>query len=180
MASVEAKSKGLKRKGGPDSVSTGNQSKKSKKESEVPLAKAEAGGKKRKKWRGKKKGKKSSSGAPSVARLPGAAGEYSSNWKRMMADIAPPKPASDKTPEKRALKHQQFKKKRDAKKVEEEKEKKAAPDIWFDDVDEMLLDPEDRQALEESRGKKRRPAGEEESGATSPGDGLVREKGFKG
>ncbi len=175
MASLEMKSKGLKRKGGPDSVSTGNRLKKYKKESKVPPVKAEAGGKRRKKWRGKKKGKKSSSGAPSVARLPGAADEYSSNWKRMMADIAPPKPASDKTLEERAPKYQHFKRKRDAKKVIEEKENKAAPDIWFDDVDEMLLDPDDRQALEESRGKKRGPTGEKESG-----DGLVKEKGFKG
>ena len=45
---------------------------------------------------------------------------------------------------------------------------KKKPEIWFDDVDEMLLDPEDR------------PGASNEASKTSKSDSLVKEKAFKG
>ena len=52
-------------------------------------------------------------------------------------------------------------------------EAKKKPDIWFDDVDEMLLDPEDRAAL---RGQ----GTNDGTKAASSGDGLVKATAFKG
>ena len=54
-----------------------------------------AGGKK-KRYRGKRgKGNKAASGEGVTARLPSTAKDFSSNWKRMMNDIAPPVPAGE-------------------------------------------------------------------------------------
>ncbi len=49
------------------------------------------------------------------------------------------------------------------------------PDIWFDDVDEMLLDPEDRPSSEPKKGSE---ADIVASGSAE--EALVKEKSFKG
>lgn len=115
--------------------------------------------KKKKKYRGKAK-----KGA-NTARLPNVAGgQVSSNWKRLMNEIAPAKP--DFKPRRGDSNRRE--KKVAAKNDEDKRETKSTPDIWFDDVDEMLLDPEDREATKKKEGDK------------DGGDGLVKEKGFKG
>ncbi len=115
--------------------------------------------KKKNKYRGKAK-----KGA-NTARLPNVAGgQVSSNWKRLMNEIAPAKP--DFKPRRGDSNRRE--KKVAAKNDEDKRETKSTPDIWFDDVDEMLLDPEDREATKKKEGDK------------DGGDGLVKEKGFKG
>ncbi len=114
--------------------------------------------KKKKKYRGKKK--KGDEKRSVITRLPSSGGELSCNWKRMMAEIAP----ASKPGNKKAWKG----KKSAAPKVE--KKEKSKPDIWFDDVDEMLLDPEDRSAVQGSSKKAKGGRGE----------GLVKEKAFHG
>ncbi len=124
--------------------------------------------KRKRRRRSKKKKEKAT-----ATRLPSSGGELSSNWKRLMSEIAPR--TSGRYPaRKRPLKNRAS--------PEGQKEGKAAPDIWFNDVDELLLDPEDRAALhrkdeEPTNGRKGKTGPES---CSSGGDGLVKEKAFSG
>jgi len=90
--------------------------------------------------------------------------DISSNWKQLLKSL--PKDAPKSKPN---LKHnrqfQQYSHKPKVKKTSEDQPDKKA-DIWFDDVDQMLLDPEDRMNVDQS-----------EDGHTKT---LVKEKSFAG
>jgi hypothetical protein len=113
--------------------------------------------KRKKRMRGKKK--KSSVSNP--ARLPTNSEAISNNWELLKKELGSSAP---KNPNPKPLK----KNLRPQKKVKVEVEPKKKPEIWFDDVDEMLLDPEDR------------PSNSNNDLQPKTGDGLVKEKGFKG
>ena len=72
----------------------------------------------------KKKKSKKNTGGTNV-KLPQNASDFSSNWKNLLTKIEP----------------QQQSNKKKTKKVKESKETKPS-DIWFDDVDPDLLEPE--------------------------------------
>ncbi len=110
--------------------------------------------KKKKKYRGKKKSKETS------ARLPQKNEDFSSNWKNLLQKMqheseSKPKPVK-RFPKKIAKQGQNL-----------EIKPKSKPDIWFDDVDPNLLDPEDQL---QSSGKS----------LTPQKSSLVKDKSFKG
>eukprot|EP00095_Tigriopus_kingsejongensis_P011035 maker-scaffold109_size355148-snap-gene-1.27 protein:Tk11035 transcript:maker-scaffold109_size355148-snap-gene-1.27-mRNA-1 annotation:"rna exonuclease 4" len=132
---------------------------------------------------------------PNPAQLPQIKGEASSNWKVLQASL----PKSEGVPRSHkrkadpeqlpGAKRQQLPHKGPmwAKRVGKPvPEVKAPPNIWFDDVDEMLLDPEDRELLRKSQSKRYVnspedvPQVEEDGDPTIERNGLVKEKSFKG
>ena len=78
----------------------------------------------------KKKKSKKNTGGTNV-KLPQNASDFSSNWKNLLTKIEP----------------QQQSNKKKTKKVKESKETKSE-DIWFDDVDPDLLEPEPSTSME--------------------------------
>ena len=102
----------------------------------------------------KKKKKQSKKKSEFTAKLPQSAEDFSCNWKKLLNTMSndPKKKKVHKYPKKNVVK------------VIKSEEKK--PEIWFDDVDAELLDPEDRPDVEIN------------NSSTKPG--LVKEKSFKG
>ena len=78
----------------------------------------------------KKKKSKKNTGGTNV-KLPSNASDFSSNWKNLLTKIEPQQQSNKKKP----------------KKGKESKETKPA-DIWFDDVDPDLLEPEPSTSME--------------------------------
>ena len=78
----------------------------------------------------KKKKSKKNTGGTNV-KLPSNASDFSSNWKNLLTKIEPQQQSNKKKP----------------KKAKESKETKPA-DIWFDDVDPDLLEPEPSTSME--------------------------------
>jgi RNA exonuclease 4 len=103
-------------------------------------------GKKKKKYRGKKK---KSSDKETVVKLPNKQEDFSSNWKKLLSKMEndPNAVKRKKKPPPRPLKEPL----KEPLKATENKVKKK-PEIWFDDVDEFLLDPEDRPSTSSSSG----------------------------
>lgn len=94
---------------------------------------------------GKKKKHRSKSKKPSVpnaAKLPTKSDDYSANWKQLLKSLESEKKSKPQS-NKNIVKKPKAKVVQKPDKVEEEK-KSVKPDIWFDDVDPDLLDPEDR------------------------------------
>jgi hypothetical protein len=113
---------------------------------------------------------------PSLARLPTGKDDASSNWKALINELQseqlqkPKKVIGTFRKAKRKEAKEAFKKGDQNKKTET---KKAKPEIWFDDVDEMLLDQEDR---EQSAVSANRPS----TSGTGKTSALVKERSFKG
>lgn len=108
-------------------------------------------GKIKKKYRGKKKK------IESAVKLPQTSEDFSSNWKKLSTSI-------NKNETKKKTKPV---KKRPSSSSMTSKVEKSKPNIWFDDVDPELLDPEDRPD-------------EETVKMISNDNNLVKEKSFKG
>ena len=110
-----------------------------------------------------------------VAKLPKGKEDASSNWKSLLEELKSERRSKGETRPKRS--DSKLLKKSNANHEKPSNDRKKKPDIWFDDVDEMLLDPEDRELREE-----------DESVAhdakcyvkTSKKGGLVKEKSFDG
>ena len=102
----------------------------------------------------KKKKKQDKNKTEFTAKLPQSAEDFSCNWKKLLNTMSnePKKKKVHKNPKKNVIK---------VIKVEEKK-----PEIWFDDVDAELLDPEDRPDVE--------------TNDSNTKQGLVKEKSFKG
>nr|ACO10913.1 RNA exonuclease 4 [Caligus rogercresseyi] len=117
----------------------------------------------KKKYRGNKKhDQNKKKKISSIAKLPSSSEEYSSNWQKLSGQIS--QNSTKKHPEK----------KRPMKKKEKEVQE-SKPDIWFDDVDVELLDPEDRPDNPPEVNDEARPF-MNRSGKIS----LVKEKSFEG
>lgn len=94
-----------------------------------------------------------------TAKLPEKGEDFSCNWKKLLTKLeAEPKKSKNPHPRKPFLKKVKGK--------QAETSKKAA-DIWFDDVDMELIDPEDRPDMPENH-------------ANKSGQNLVKEKSFQG
>ena len=104
-----------------------------------------------------KKGKKSKVEKDTSVKLPEKTEDFSANWKKLLTKI-------DSNPKKKQKKKTMPT--TSPKKIEKVTDIKK-PDIWFDDVDPDLLDPEDRPETNQ-------PAEMNES------KNLVKEKAFKG
>ena len=129
------------------------------------------GGVEKKRFNNKNKKKKST-----VAKLPKGKDDASSNWKSLLEELkserrskgeAKPKWSEHRLSKKNIAKQQEPPNDNDTKKK---------PDIWFDDVDEMLLDPEDRESMVQVESV----ATEAECSAKKSNRGLVKEKSFSG
>eukprot|EP00096_Caligus_rogercresseyi_P010432 TRINITY_DN3802_c0_g1_i1.p1 TRINITY_DN3802_c0_g1~~TRINITY_DN3802_c0_g1_i1.p1 ORF type:complete len:326 (-),score=58.60 TRINITY_DN3802_c0_g1_i1:212-1189(-) len=117
----------------------------------------------KKKYRGNKKhDQNKKKKISSIAKLPSSSEEYSSNWQKLSGQIS--QNSTKKHPEK----------KRPMKKKEKEVQE-SKPDIWFDDVDVELLDPEDRPDNPPEVNDEARPF-MNRGGKIS----LVKEKSFEG
>ena len=110
-----------------------------------------------------------------VARLPKGKEEASSNWKSPLEELKSERRIKGETRPKRS--DSRLLKKRNTNNERQSNDRKKKPDIWFDDVDEMLLDPEDRELKEEDESV----AHEAKCNTkTSVKGGLVKEKSFGG
>lgn len=110
---------------------------------------------KKKKFRGK--GKKSKSEKETSVKLPEKSEDFSSNWKKLLTKI-------ESNPKKAKKKLNKVMPSTTPKKTKEVAEPKK-PEIWFDDVDPELLDPEDRPEVNK---------------VSNESKNLVKEKSFKG
>lgn len=117
-----------------------------------------------------------------VAALPEKPEDISSNWKNLLKTLDADKQGKKKNPivffhpyrRKKFLEAKAYSgKKQLAVKMEEEPKKK--PEIWFDDVDETLLDPEDRPNFPTSSYN-----ATDDLGMNAADSALVKEKAFKG
>jgi hypothetical protein len=127
--------------------------------------------------------KRKTSESETVARLPDKPEVISCNWKNLLKTLDTEKGA--KKPNPKAFFSAARKKKmnegnaysvqrEEAKKIQPVVEKKK-PEIWFDDVDECLLDPEDRPNLAQNDS-----IGLESIGNSDAENALVKENAFKG
>jgi len=114
----------------------------------------------------RKGGKKHSINA---AKLPSGKQDYSANWKQLLQTIKADRSPSNK---KESFRKPVFKPAAAAKTEKPEKEEKK-PEIWFDDVDPDLLDPEDRPGGAV-------PKAEMTSGGGNATSALVKEQSFQG
>ena len=130
------------------------------------LNKSNLGGVERKVVNKRKKNKSS------VAKLPNGKNDASSNWKSLLEELKSER--RRKGLAKRTGSEPKFSKKNSTKQQEASNYEKRKPDIWFDDVDEMLLDPEDRESTVKSVNI------EAGSSANTSKGGLVKEKSFSG
>ena len=104
-----------------------------------------------------KKGKKSKVEKDTSVKLPEKTEDFSANWKKLLSKI-------DSNPKKQKKKIMPTTSPKKIEKVTELKK----PEIWFDDVDPDLLDPEDR------------PETNLLPAETNESKNLVKEKAFKG
>ena len=128
--------------------------------------------------------KRKTSESETVARLPDKPEVISCNWKNLLKTLDTEKTA--KKPNPKALFSAARRKKMNegiaysAKREESKKVlpvvEKKKPEIWFDDVDECLLDPEDRPNLVVSNGSN----DPESIGTSDAENALVKENAFKG
>lgn len=132
----------------------------------------------KKKRRGAKKSKMANGANP--AHLPEKPSDISSNWIALLSSLPKDPPPPSKRPR---FKPQQAPKANKCLKPIQAK----APDIWFDDVDETLLDPEDVELLHKAKSKST-PVNNKNLNGTktqsdvsqAQGNGLVKEQAFKG
>jgi len=129
--------------------------------------------KKRKKQRNKKK-------KSHVAALPVKPDDISSNWKNLMKTLEAEKQAKKQNPvvffsAKRRKKFEEVKAYSAKKQPVQMEEAKKKPEIWFDDVDETLLDPEDRPSLSADAIRDA-----DDPGTSAAEKALVKERAFKG
>ena len=147
---------------------------------EIPVengnAKVESKTKRRKK-KNKKKAK------VHVAALPVKPDDISSNWKNLLKTLDAEKPTKKKNPivffnqnrRKKFLEAKAYSGKTQGPVTMEAEPKKKKPEIWFDDVDETLLDPEDRPNFPANGSD---PS--QDLGVNAADSALVKEKAFKG
>ena len=115
------------------------------------------------------------------AALPVKPDDISSNWKNLMKTLEAEKSDKKKNPivffsakrRKRFNEVKSYSVKKQVVEIEEEPKKK--PEIWFDDVDETLLDPEDRPNLSIKSGDDYKG-----SNPNAAEKALVKERAFKG
>ena len=119
-----------------------------------------------------KRMKKKKSG---VAKLPKGKEEASSNWKSLLEELKTERRSKGETRPK--MSDPKLLKKINTNHDRPPNARKKKPDIWFDDVDEMLLDPEDRERKEEDEAVVHEAKGNIK---TSVKGGLVKEKSFGG
>ena len=119
-----------------------------------------------------------------AAKLPQSETDYSSNWKKMLQQMEDEKKKSGNISNRNKEKKFQNSKLSANSKIQKENKNKPGsadkknlePEIWFDDVDKCLIEPNENQATSKTSNL----SNKEKENATLNEDPLVKEKSFKG
>jgi len=151
------------------------------KSSQVKQESTKVRGVERKKpFKRKNKKKKNKEGFSNPAQLPKGKDDASSNWKALLEELKSERGRKAEVKRKKIVKVPSKERgpRPEAASIASHYAKK--PDIWFDDVDEMLLDPEDREAITGVETVESVQPSEINTATKTSKDGLVKEKSFNG